>query len=135
MATRKKKQEPVANTIMDFVTESPPVFVPKPKPVKINGEDYFIVKVTGMDGKVSQHPVTGWKLSSWLRFYNGLNSIVKVEHELSTREVYNQWMYCGLEEEQQEKLKKPRKKKEVVEEQPEPVVPAKKPRKKRGNPV
>ena len=135
MATRKKKQEPAANTVMDFVTESPPVFVPKPKPPKINGDDYFLVKTTGIDGKVSQHPVTGWKLSSWLKFYNGLNSITNVEYELSSKQVYDEWMYCGIEDEEEVKVKKPRKKKEVVEHQSEPVIPAKKPRKKRGTPV
>ena len=134
MATRKKKQEPVANTVMDFVTETPPVVVERPKPVKVSGEDYFLVKVTGMDGKLSQHPVTGWKLASWIRFYNGLNSITKVEYELTTREEYNIWMYSPIEDEPAEVVKKPRKKKEVVVEQPEPV-PAKKPRKKRGTPV
>lgn len=135
MATRKKKQEPVANTIMDFVTESPPVVAEKPKSLKVNGDDYFLVKVTGLNGHKSQHPVIGWKLSSWLKFYSGLNSIINVEYEISTKQVYMDWYYSPLEplEEETKEAKKPRKKKEKVED----VKPtaAKKSRKKNGSSV
>jgi len=97
---KKKEEQPVANTVMDFVVEAPPVPVFRPKPVKVNGEDYFLVKTTSLDKKHSEHPVTGWKLSSWIKFYNGLNSITNVEYELTTKSVYDKWMYSPVEDEE-----------------------------------
>jgi hypothetical protein len=117
MATRKKKTEPAANTIMDFVTdavevaETTPVFVPKPKPPKVNGDDYFLVKVKDINGASSSHPVAGWKLSSWLKFYEKLNSITSVSYELSSKEAYDVWMYSPIEDDEVEPVvKKVRKK-------------------------
>ena len=122
---RKKKQEPVANTVLDFVTdiveqetpvETPVVIPPKSKQVKVNGDDYFLVKVTSIGGSSSSHPVPGWKLSSWLKFYESLNSVIEVDYELSSKEVYNIWMYSP-----------------VADDPEEPVLPKKKPRKKLGD--
>lgn len=115
-SSRKKKQEATANTVMDFVVEEPPVVVSKPKPVKVNGDDYFIVKITGIQNQKSQHPVTGWKLASWLKFYDNLNSVDSVEYELTTKEVYNTWMYSPIEESKEDEvvIKKPRKKRGTI---------------------